>query len=158
MSKNEVAKNQTAAGAPAKPGLESRIRPTGLNHIAYFDIQDDGRLREVALVKLDKDPSGVVRSAYYIDVGLLDNVDKGRLKAIVTSQHANKYELWELLDQNRLSNGVNALDYFHQLTRVVHGPGAVATSFGNSLLSAIPERGGVVGAEFSDPSSATLDA
>jgi len=88
---------------------------------------------------------------------LLDNIDKGRLKSIVTNQHANKYELWDLLSQNTLSNGKNALDYFHQLTRVVHGPGAVNTSFEGGIASAKSESGMVVGSDFSDPSSGSFD-
>lgn len=138
-------------------GLESRLKTTTLHHIYYFDVQGDGRLREVAVVKMDKNQDGTVRSVYYIDIALLDNVDKGRLKSIVTNMHANKYELWDLLAQNTLSNGKNALDYFHQLTRVEHGPGAVNTGFAGGLAGVRAESGQVVGSEFSDPASASLD-
>jgi hypothetical protein len=159
-NKNQVATHDAkAVGASSvKTGLEARLQPTGMKHIAYFDIQDDGRLREVAIVKLDRDKSGVIRSVYYIDVALLDQVDKGRLKAVVTNQHTDKYELWDLLAQNTLSNGKNALDYFHQLTRVVHGVGAVNTGMDGGLMGAKAEGSGIIGSEFSDPTSATLDA
>jgi hypothetical protein len=140
-----------------KAGLETRIRPTGMNHIVYFDIADDERYREVALVKSEKNRDGTVRSVYYIDVALLDNIDKGRLKSIVTNQHANKYELWDLLAQNTLSNGKNGLDYFHQLTRVVHGLGAVNTGFEGGIAGARAESNSIVGAEFSPPDSASMD-
>lgn len=138
-------------------GLETRLKPTGLNHIYYFDVAGDGRLREVAVVKMAKLPDGTVQSVYYIDVALLDNVDKGRLKAIVTNRHADKYELWDLLSQNTLSNGKNALDYFHQLTKVENGPGAVNTGFSGGLAGVAPEGSSVIGSECSDPQSAALD-
>ena len=159
MAKDLVIKDaKPAAAVPKKvAGLETRMKSTGMNHIAFFDINDDGRMREVAIVKLDKSTDGAVRSVYYIDVGLLDNIDKGRLKAVVTNQHANKYELWDLLAQQTLSNGKNALDYFHQLTRVVHGRGAVEGGFGGGLAGVRAESNMIVGAEFSPPDSASLD-
>jgi len=153
----KVEKEAKAPKAQKVAGLETRMKKTGMNHIIYFDVAGDGRLREVALVKTDKNPDDGIRSIYYIDVALLDNIDKGRLKSIVTNQHANKYELWDLLSQNTLSNGKNALDYFHQLTRVVHGPGAVNTSFEGGIASAKSESGMVVGSDFSDPSSGSFD-
>ena len=138
-------------------GLEARLKPTGMNHIYFFDVEGDGRLREVAVVKMAKNQDGTVRSVFYIDVALLDNIDKGRMKGIVTNRHADKYELWDLLSQNTLNNGKNALDYFHQLTRVVHGKGATNTSMGGGLGGAVIEGSAMVGSEFSDPSSAALD-
>jgi hypothetical protein len=153
----KVEKEAKAPKAPKVAGLETRMKKTGMNHIIYFDVAGDGRLREVALVKSDKNPDGAIRSLYYIDVALLDNIDKGRLKSIVTNTHANKYELWDLLSQNTLSNGKNALDYFHQLTRVVHGPGAVNTGFEGGIANARSESNAVIGAEFSPPDSASFD-
>ena len=161
---NSVAVKEEGTGAvgsatnqPKVRGLETRIKPTGMNHIVYFDILDDGRLREVALVKADKNPDNTIRSVYYIDVSLLDSIDKGRLKGIVTNQHADKYELWDLLAQSQLSNGKNALDYFHQLTRVIHGQGAVTNGMSGGLANARVEKSAIVGSEFSPPDSASLD-
>ena len=146
------------AGTPPKTkGLEGRLRPTGLNHVFYFDIEGDGRLREVAVVKAAKTSEGSIQSVYYIDIALLDNVDKGRLKALVTGTHADKYELWDLMSQNTLNNGKNALDYFHQLVRTVHGPGATNTSLGGGLAGVKLENNSMVGSEFTDPTSASLE-
>jgi hypothetical protein len=75
----------------------------------------------------------------------------------VTSRHADKYELWDLLSQSTLSNGKNALDYFHQLTKVEHGQGAVTTGFSASLANVPTQGESIVGSEFSDPTSAALD-
>ena len=147
-----------ARGIPnQKKGLEDRLKPTSLNHIYYFDMLGDGRFREVAVVKVDKNENGTTRSVYYIDIALLDTVDKGRLKSIVTNRHADKYELWDLLSQSTLSNGKNALDYFHQLTKVEHGAGAVNTGFSGGLAGVAVQDAQVVGSEFSDPTSAALD-
>lgn len=147
-----------AAPAPkAKKGLESRLKPTRLNHIFNFDINDDGRYREIALIKMAKGIDGTVAAIHYIDIALLDNVDKGRIKAIITNVHANKYELWDLMSQNTLNNGKNALDYFHQLVKVVNGPGAINTSMGGGLAGVQVEKSQMVGSEFSDPSSGALE-
>lgn len=151
----------SAPGAAAQkrtPGLEARLRPTSMNHIFFFDIEGDGRLREVAVVKAAKAHDGTVQSVYYIDIALLDNVDKGRLKGLVTGQHADKYELWDLMSQQQLNNGKNALDYFHQLVRNVHGPGATNTSLGGGLAGVKVESNSMVGAEFTDPQGATLES
>lgn len=143
----------------AKPqGIETRLKKTNLNHIYHFDILNDGRYREVAVVKLDKLPDNSIRSIFYIDVALLDLVDKGRLKAIVTNRHADKYELWDLMAQTQLSNGKNALDYFHQVTKVEHGAGSVTTGFSGGLAGVNVEGNGIIGSEFSDPTSASLDS
>ena len=146
-------------GIPAvkNNGFESRLKPTGMNHVYYYDQLGDGRFREVALVKVDKAADGTMASIYYIDVALLDNIDKGRLKAIITNRHADKYELWDLMSQNTLSNGKNALDYFHQLTKVEHGVGAVTPGFNGGLASVAPQGSSMVGSDFSDPTSAALD-
>jgi len=145
------------ANAPVQQGLETRLKPTSMNHIFYFDVEGDGRLREVALVKAAKTQAGTIQSVYYIDIALLDNVDKGRLKSLVTSTHANKYELWDLMSQNQLNNGKNALDYFHQLVRTVHGPGATNTQLGGGLFNVQAEGNRMVGAEFTDPAGAALE-
>lgn len=140
-----------------KVSIADRLHKTNLNHIFNFDINGDGVSREVAVVKLEKNREGGVSAIYYIDVALLDNIDKGRLKSIITGRHADKYELWDLLSQSTLSNGKNALDYFHQLTKTVRGEGSVNTSLGGGLGTVRAESNDIIGAEFSDPASASLE-
>jgi hypothetical protein len=149
MAKNEVA-------AKKSQGLESRLKPTSMNHIFFLDVEGDNRLREVAVSKIIKDHEGRIVELRYIDIALLDAVDKGRLKGIVTGLHADKYELWALLDQQRLNNGMMALDYFHQVTKILRGPGATNTALGGGLAGVQIERQAIVGSEFSDPESAVL--
>ncbi len=92
--------------ALAKETIE--LTPTSLPHVFLCDIDDSGLLKEILVVKKFKDGS-----IYYVEIDTLHTIDKGRIKKIVSSQHADKYECWELLSQARLSNGMNALDFFH---------------------------------------------
>ena len=105
-------------------------------------------MREVAVVK--EDDNGTL---YYLDVVALDVVDKGRLKGIVTSLHADKYALWDLMSQQKLSNGCNALDYFHQLVKVKSAPGTSNTAFGGGLATVRVESNKLVASEHTNPSS-----
>lgn len=128
------------------------LHPTSLRHIFYMDVNDDGVLREIAVVKKWEDGS-----ISYIDVALCDNIDKGRIKKVVLGHHADKYQLWELLDMERLSNGLNGLDYFHQMTKMKRMPGtSVNTVFGGGLAHVKAESNAMIGTGFTDPSSATM--
>ena len=146
--KKEVAADQAA---PAAANKEIKLHPTTLRHVFYVDINDDGQLREIFLVKKWEEGS-----ISYIDTQSLDTIDKGRIKKIVLSPHADKYAGWELLDMERLSNGLNGLDYFHQVTKLKRMPGAINTVFGGGLATVRAEGSKVIGSEFSDPSSASI--
>jgi hypothetical protein len=115
-------------------------------HVEYMDIGSDGILKEVAVVKRWDDGS-----IAYIQTEVLDNIDRGRLKAIITGLHADRYELWELLSMTKLNNGLNGLDYFHQHTKVKRVKGSAAASPGQSLMDARAQGGAMVGSEFTDP-------
>ena len=136
----------------AKDKIE--LQPTSLHHIFLCDVDDSGLLKEIALVKKFKDGS-----IYYIEVDSLHNIDKSRLKKIVTSTHADKYELWELLSQSKLSNGMNALDFFHSNNVKAKRPkGARAQSSGGlETIDAYATPDKVIGSEFANPAEATLD-
>lgn len=127
---------------------------TNINHVELVDIDDSGLLKEVAVVKRDTDGT-----LHYIDIASLAEIDKGRLKKILTSQHADKYPLWELLSQSRLSNGMNALDFFHyNFIKVKRPAGARATS--TSIANAkVVDGEKMIGTEFgTNPMEAQLDA
>jgi hypothetical protein len=132
-----------------KPAFEKIS--TQFRHVFLIDTADNGQLREVAVVK--EEDNGTV---YYIDIATLDNFDKGRLKSIVTSQHADKYPLWDLMSQVKLSNGKNALDYFHQLVKIKAAPGTVNTALGGGLATVAAQRNDLVGTGFTDPSSGVI--
>ena len=92
------------AQAPAK--IEKH--QTNLNHVYLIDWNDDGMLKEIAIVM--EAPDG---SIYGIEVDKLHPIDKARLKKFLISVHSDKYPLWELLSQGQLNNGINPLDFFH---------------------------------------------
>ncbi len=131
---------------------QKAVDPSFIKHVDYLDVEDNGQLREVAVVKRWEDGS-----VSYIDVSLLDNVDKGRLKYIIEGVHADKYQLFELLSQARLNNGLNALDYFHPIVKMKRAPGHVNTTTGGGLSTVrAGGLGSLIGAEFSDPSKAEV--
>ena len=128
------------------------LTPTTFPHIFLCDVDDSGLLQEIMVVKKFKDGS-----IYYIPIDPLHNIDKGRIKKIVTSQHADKYEAWELLSQAKLSNGMNALDFFHSNNvRVKRPKGAKAMTGGLETIQAYGNDK-MVGADFVNPAEAALD-
>lgn len=136
--------------ATAKDTID--LTKTSLPHIFLCDINDSGLLDEIMVVKKFKDGS-----IYYVEIAPLHNIDKGRIKKIVSSQHADKYECWELLSQARLSNGINALDFFHSNNVKVKRPRGARSTTGS--LETIQSYGGdkMIGADFTNPAEAMLD-
>jgi hypothetical protein len=134
----------------AKDNIE--LKPTSLPHIFLCDIDDSGLLKEIMLVKKFKDGS-----IYYIEIDPLHQIDKGRIKKIVSSQHADKYEAWELLSQTKLSNGMNALDFFHSNNVRVKRPRGARASAGS--LESVQAYGSdkMIGSDFANPAEVTLD-
>jgi len=134
----------------AKDQIE--LKPTSMSHIFLCDIDDSGLLKEIMLVKKFKD--GTI---YYIEIDPLHQIDKSRIKKIVSSPHADKYEAWELLSQTKLSNGMNALDFFHSNNvRVKRPKGARASSGGLETIQAY-ESDKMIGSDFVNPAEAALD-
>lgn len=125
---------------------------TKLPHIFLCDIDDSGLLKEIAVVKKFGDGS-----VYYIDVDPLHQIDKARLKKIVTGMHATKYELWQLMAQSKLSNGMNALDFFHANCVKVKRPKGARSS--SSSLSSVSGNVGdsMIGSDFVNPSEVNMD-
>ena len=132
--------------------LPARIekRPTDLNHVFLIDWNDDGLLKEVAIVM--EAPDG---SIYGIEVDKLHPIDKGRLKKFLVSVHADKYPLWELLSQGQLNNGINPLDFFHMnYVKIKRPRGAI---LGGGLASVeVYGDDKIIGSNFSNPRGATV--
>lgn len=91
-------------------------------HVQLLDLFDDGVLYECAVVK--RDPSGDI---YFIRIDYLDEIDRGRLRKVLSHRDATKYELWDLLDNETMGNGQNALEFFHQLVKVKTVSGRIFT-------------------------------
>lgn len=96
------------------------IRDSNLPHVKFIDLRNNGIMEEVAV--LQKFNNGDVA---YIPISALDDTDKTRLLKIVNSEHARMFPLYELMKSHTLKNGVNALEYFHQLARVRTATGLI---------------------------------
>lgn len=124
---------------------------TQFPHIELIDIDDTGLLKEVAVVKREEDGT-----LHYIDVSSLAQIDKQRLKKIISSPHADKYELYELMSHATISNGLNALDFFHfNFVKIKRPMGA--KSAGGSLADVGVGSSKIVGSEFANPAEVQLD-
>ena len=109
--------------------------PGKFPHIVWMDLQGDGVLTEVAVVKTDAQGN-----IYFLNLRNLDDIDKRRLTRIVADRNANRYELWDLLSQKTLGNGINALEYFHQLVKVMTPQGRVISPRVGQMGIAAPVR------------------
>lgn len=89
-----------------------------LPHIWWIDLDGNGMFAECAVMKKDN-----LGNTYFFPLNALDGVDKGRLSRIVQNRNAKNFELWELMEQITLNNGVGALDYFHQLVEMISANG-----------------------------------
>lgn len=91
-----------------------------LPHIEWIDLKTNGVLVECAVLKRDH-----FNNIYFFEVGKLDNIDKKRLMRVLSNRNAVSLELWDLMSQITLNNGVNALTYFHQLVRIITPEGII---------------------------------
>ena len=121
-------------------------RGTDLKHVFLIDWNDDGLLKEIAIVMETQD--GTI---FGIEVEKLHPIDKSRLKKVITSVHADKYALWELLSQGRLNNGLNALDFFHQNYVKVKRPRGAVIGGGLASVQLDLDDGRQIGTSFSNP-------
>ncbi|MGI0076108.1 MAG: hypothetical protein ACREAU_01730 [Nitrosopumilaceae archaeon] len=93
-----------------------------LPHIKWLDLKNDNTFNECVVMKIDQN-----ENIYYFQVNELDTIDKRRLSRILHGRHAASMELWDLMSQVTLNNGINALTYFHQLVKVITPGGTIYT-------------------------------
>jgi hypothetical protein len=89
-------------------------------HVAWIELYGDQTLHEVAVMKKNQDGS-----LLFIRINDLDQIDRRRLVNILQDRNVRNFELFDLMSQRTLGNGVNALAYFHQLVKVIHVNGKV---------------------------------
>jgi len=89
-------------------------------HIEWVDLKDNGTLIEVAVIR--RDDNG---NLYFFELNTLDAIDRQRLFNIISKRHATSFQLWDLLSQHTLGNGMNALDYFHQMVKILTPSGSI---------------------------------
>lgn len=97
-----------------------RQRASSLPHIRFLDLENNGIFTECAILK--EDAQGNIT---FIDITKLDDIDKTRISKIVQGRNATSFELWDLMSQTTLNNGMNALEYFHQLAKVISPEGII---------------------------------
>ena len=83
-------------------------------HTKWLDLKNNGVMIECAILKED-----TFGNIYYIEIPNLDRIDKTRLSRMLHSRNAKNFELWDLMSQVTLNNGINALEYFHQLVKMI---------------------------------------
>lgn len=103
-------------------------RPGNYPHIRWIDLKGNGVMTECAIIK--EDGNGNI---YFLEVPSLDKIDKGRIVKILTNRNANSFELWDLMSQMTLNNGVNALTYFHQLVKIITPAGVIMNPRGGTI-------------------------
>ena len=91
-------------------------------HIEWLDIQGNGTVHECAIMKRDG-----LGNTHFIALTELDAIDKRRMGSMLTSRNAGNFELWDLMAQTTLGNGVNALTYFHQYVKTRTSNGHIMT-------------------------------
>lgn len=89
-------------------------------HIEWLELNKDGMLHECAVMR--RDAQGNV---FFFQVNHLDEIDRRRLAQLLADRNARNFELWDLMAQKTLGNGMNALAYFHQLVKVLSPNGKV---------------------------------
>ncbi len=129
----------TVTAATANVKQKVKQNKTSLPHIEWLDIERNGVLHEIAVMK--RDDTGTV---HFIRVEDLDQIDRKRLLQIVTDRNARNFPLWDLMAQRTLGNGMNALEYFHQLVKVQAPSGEIfapsLTRRGVALPGALTQR------------------
>ncbi|TFG96681.1 hypothetical protein E4H12_10495 [Candidatus Thorarchaeota archaeon] len=99
-------------------------------HIEWLELHGDGMLHECAIMKRDN-----LDNVFFFPVNHLDEIDRRRLAQMLADRNASNFQLWDLMSQKTLGNGMNALAYFHQLVKVLTPIGKV-----------LDPRSGVMGA------------
>jgi len=82
------------------------------HHVEWLELNKDGMLYECAIMKRDQ-----FGNVLFFKMNDLDEIDKRRLGGILANRNAANMELWDLMMNTTLRNGVNALAYFNQLVK-----------------------------------------
>lgn len=90
-------------------------------HYVSMDLYGNGIGYNIVIVKEDENNGDV----YFIKEEDLDNIDRKRMQQILAKRNAENYPLWDLMSQTTLKNGVNALEYFHQMVQVRTASGQI---------------------------------
>ena len=89
-------------------------------HTKWIDLKNNGVMVECAVLKEDG-----YGNVYFIEIPSLDAIDKNRIARILAKPRVAELPLWESMGQSQLKNGMNALDNFHQLTKIITPEGVI---------------------------------
>lgn len=89
-------------------------------HIEWLELYADGMLHECAIMKRDR-----LGNVLFFKTSDLDDIDRRRLGGILADRNSRSFELWDLMANKTLRNGVNALTYFNQLVRQITPNGKI---------------------------------
>lgn len=89
-------------------------------HVEWLELYGDKILHECVIMKRMADGS-----VLFFRTNDLDLYDKRRISDILSDRNARSMELWDLMSNRMLNNGVNALAYFNQLVRMLAPNGKV---------------------------------
>ena len=89
-----------------------QLPPGAVRHMEALPLDADGTGTEVVILKRYANGDRI-----FIRVDDLDEEDRKRIRKFLSEPHAERFELWDLLSNRRLGNGMNALEYFHQLAK-----------------------------------------
>jgi hypothetical protein len=98
-------------------------------HLEWLELEG-GIMTECAIMKRSNDGH-----TWFFPVSPLDTVDKQRLLNVLKNRNSELYELWDLMSQITLGNGINALTYFNQLVKV-RTPSGQIVPFGSGRFGA----------------------
>lgn len=91
-----------------------KVYPGNLPHIKWIELYGDNVVHECAVMK--EDANGNIT---FIEINNLDEFDKRRLVDILLTRNAGSLPLYEIMGNITLRNGINALEYFHQLVKII---------------------------------------
>jgi hypothetical protein len=89
-------------------------------HTQWIDLKNNGVMVECAVLKEDN-----FGNVYYVELASLDGIDRDRVSNMIRRPRANEVPLWETMAGTTLRNGVNALEYFHQLVKIITPEGVI---------------------------------
>ncbi len=90
------------------------------SHVEWLELYGDGVLHECAVMRRDRHGN-----VLFFKTNDLDEIDRHRLAGILCDRNAQNFELWDLMAQRTLKNGVNALAYFSQLVKMIAPNGKI---------------------------------
>lgn len=107
--------------ATQEPQVSYKVQKSGeYAHIEWIELNGDGIMHECVIMKRDR-----MGNVLFFKTNDLDEIDKRRVAGILMDRNARNFELWDLMANKTLGNGVNALQYFNQLVRQLTPNGKV---------------------------------